>query len=82
MSFIDDREIRDVVREAENPGKLQKRVLVAERKRGFQKAAKMLADSRSTLNDYIDAIREIEPQEDSPEFVRAVELWHKCRGKA
>lgn len=82
MSFIDDPDIRDVIREAENPGKFQKKIINVERRRGFQKAGKMLADSRCSLTEYVDAIREIEPQEDSPEFVRAVELWYRLRGKA
>jgi len=81
MGFSDERDLEDVIREAQNPGKTQKKFLSAERRRKFRKAAEMLKDSRCTFREYVRAIREIEPQEESPEFVRAVELWYKIHGK-
>jgi len=77
MSFTDDEDLRDVIREAENPGKTQKKILSVERRRKFLEAARMLSDPNCSLREYIDAIREIEPQEDSKEFRDAVRLWHK-----
>jgi len=71
----------DVIREAENPGKTQKRVLSVQRRRKFIEAARMLADPNCTLRDYLEAIRQIEPKEDSHEFLEAVKLWHKFHGR-
>jgi hypothetical protein len=81
MTPIDDDELRDLILEAQHPGKLQKRALSVERRRKFSKAARMLADPTVTFRDYLEAIREIEPREDSSEFVEAVKLWHEYRGR-
>jgi hypothetical protein len=81
MDPEDEREIKDVIREATSPGKTQARVLTVERRRAFLKAAEMLANPNATFDGYIRAIREIEPREDSPEFVQAVNLWYRFRRK-
>jgi len=77
-----DQDLRDVIQEAENPGRTHKKILSVERRRKFLEAAKMLADPNSSLREYMDAIREIEPQEDSQEFLDAVKLWHKFHASA
>jgi hypothetical protein len=82
MDLTNDPDVADVINEATHPGKIQRKTIAVERRRKFKAAARMLRDSQCTIREYTDAIREIEPQENSPEFVRAVELWYKIRGKA
>jgi hypothetical protein len=78
----EDQELRDVVAAETSRGRKQPRkVLSIERRRLFQQAEEMLRDSNCDLRTYLEVIREIEPQEDSPEFVRAVKLWYDSRGK-
>lgn len=81
MLPTEDEDIRDVIAEAQSPGKVQKKVLSLERKRKFKNAARMLTDPKVTFREYVQAIREIEPREESPEFVEAVKLWYEYRAK-
>ncbi|HUI40567.1 MAG TPA: hypothetical protein VL523_01240 [Terriglobia bacterium] len=77
-----DRETADVIHEETKRAKPQAKVLTVERRRKLRAAAAMLADPNCTLREYMAAIRELEPQETSPEFVQAVNLWHRLRGRS
>lgn len=81
MDLFEDRDVADLASEEVNKGKTQKKIAVVERRRRLQAAARKLSEPNCSLREYMEAIREIEPREESPQFVAAMKLWYEYRGK-
>ena len=75
-------DLRDIMAEERSRGRKQpQKVISLLERRKLRRLFEMITDSRYDERDYLEAIRDLGPQEGTPEFLYFVQLWHDYRGR-